>query len=81
MQDSLSVQNGFEKKWDDVAKAPYAINTERRLLATYDDERSVALKTKYAVENKLGGIMFWQMCDDRFRDGLLNTIAKNMAKP
>jgi len=81
MQDSLSVQNGFEKKWDDVAKAPYAINTERRLLATYDDERSVALKTKYAVENKLGGIMFWQMCDDRFRDGLLNTIAKNKAKP
>jgi chitinase len=74
------VHNGFEKKWDDVAQAPYAINTERRLLATYDNETSVTLKTKYVVENKLGGIMFWQMCDDRFRDGLLDIIFMNKAK-
>ncbi|MGB3079755.1 MAG: glycoside hydrolase family 18 protein [Saprospiraceae bacterium] len=72
--DSLSIKNGFEKKWDDVAQAPYAINVKRRLLATYDDEKSVALKTKYAIENKLGGIMFWQMCDDKFRGGLLDAI-------
>jgi len=75
--DSLSEKNGFEKRWDDVAKAPYAVNTERRLLATYDDERSVALKTKYAVENKLGGIMFWQLYDDKFHDGLFETIVRN----
>lgn len=75
--DSLSLQNGFEKKWDDVAKAPYAINARRRLLATYDDEQSIALKTKYALENKLGGIMFWQLYDDKFHDGLLETINKN----
>jgi chitinase len=74
MQDSLSIQNGFDKRWDKMAKAPYAINVKRRLVATYDDEKSVALKTKYAVENKLGGIMFWQMCDDKFRGGLLAAI-------
>lgn len=75
--DSLSAKNGFEKHWDDVAKAPYAINTTRRLLATYDDEQSIALKTKYAVKNKLGGIMFWQLYDDKFHNGLLETINKN----
>ncbi|MEO8085554.1 MAG: glycosyl hydrolase family 18 protein [Bacteroidota bacterium] len=75
--DSLSTGNGFEKKWDDIAKAPYAINAKRRLLATYDDEKSVALKTKYAVENKLGGIMFWQLYDDRFHQGLMETIFMN----
>ena len=72
--DSLSVQNGFEMRWDDVAGAPYSINTTRRLVATYDNEKSIALKTKYAVDNKLGGIMFWQLVDDRFRDGLLDTM-------
>ncbi len=77
MDDSLSINNGFEKRWDEVAKAPYAINVKRRLLATYDDERSIALKTKYAVENKLGGIMFWQLYDDKFHDGLLDIIYKN----
>ena len=75
--DSLSVQNGFEKNWDDTAQAPYAINRKRRLLATYDDEKSVALKTKYAIQNKLGGIMFWQLYDDKFHGGLLEVINKN----
>jgi chitinase len=75
--DSLSEENGFEKKWDNVAKAPYAIHTKRRLLATYDDEQSIALKTKYAVKNKLGGIMFWQLYDDKFHNGLLETISEN----
>jgi len=77
MSDSLSINNGFEKRWDEVAKAPYAINVKRRLLATYDDERSIALKTKYAVKNKLGGIMFWQLYDDKFHGGLLEIIFRN----
>jgi chitinase len=72
--DSLSVENGFEKKWDEVAKAPYAINAKRRLLATYDNEMSIAAKTRYAIENKLGGIMFWQLYDDKFQNGLLEVI-------
>lgn len=75
--DSLAAEKGFVKKWDDVAKAPYALNVSRRLLATYDDERSVALKTKYALEKKLGGIMFWQLYDDRLHDGLLEVIFRN----
>lgn len=74
--DSLAVANGFEKRWDDVAGAPYAINKQRRLLATFDDKNSVALKTKYALANKLGGIMFWQLMDDKFHDGLLETISE-----
>jgi len=77
MSDSLSINNGFEKRWDVIAKAPYAINVKRRLLATYDDEKSIALKTKYAVENKLGGIMFWQLYDDKFHGGLLEVIYRN----
>jgi chitinase len=77
MSDSLSVKNGFEIHWDDIAMAPYAINTSRRLVATYDDTQSIALKTRYAVENKLGGIMFWQLWDDSFHQGLLEIMYRN----
>ena len=77
MSDSLSTENGFEKRWDDVAQAPYAINSKRRLLATYDDERSIAIKTKYAVDHRLGGIMFWQLMDDKFHQGLLEVMYEN----
>lgn len=72
--DSLSVENGFIQFWDSEAEAPYAINEERRLVASYDDKRSISLKTRYAREYKLGGIMFWQLIDDKFRNGLLQAI-------
>lgn len=81
MSDSLSAEAGFEIHWDSIAQAPYAINTTRRLLATYDDAQSVALKTQYAVQHRLGGIMFWQLYDDKFRGGLLQTIVENVQKP
>ncbi len=77
MVDSIGIQQGFETRWDTVAQAPYAVNTKRRILATYDDGRSMALKTRYAVDKQLGGIMFWQLMDDRHHAGLLDTIFLN----
>ena len=74
MCDTISAANGFTKYWDDVAKAPYAYNSRRKLLATYDDDRSMRLKTQYAIQHKLGGIMFWQLADDRTENGLLDII-------
>lgn len=74
----FSPDNGIEVKWDDVAKAPYAIQREKGWLLTYDDAVSIALKTKYAVNNKLGGIMFWQLMDDSFHNGLLDVIVKSI---
>ena len=70
----LSVAKGFNRFWDDVAKAPYMYNVEQKLFVTYDDKRSLQLKTQYVADQKLNGIMFWQLGDDTFNDGLLETI-------
>ena len=32
------------------------------------------LKTKYALENNLGGIMFWKLNTDNYDNGLLEAI-------
>lgn len=72
-KDTLAV-DGFKYYWDDVAKAPYMYSAAKKQLLTYDDEQSIMLKTKYAIDNKLGGIMFWQLSDDKFTNGLLDTI-------
>ena len=74
INDSLSKEKGFEIKWDSIAQAPYAINEKRRLQATYDDKKSIRLKTQYAKTKHLGGIMFWQLLDDNYKDGLLYEI-------
>ncbi len=72
--DTLSAANGFVQYWDSIAHAPYAFNRQRKLLATYDDSLSVQYKTKYVISNNLNGIMFWQLADDAFSNGLLHAI-------
>lgn len=76
LYDSIAAAKGFTQYWDETAKAPYAFNPQRKILVTYDDSISVKLKTQYAMDRNLGGIMFWQLADDKFRDGLLEVISK-----
>ena len=76
----LSPKAGYKTYWDRTAKAPYAYNKTDHLFATYDNRRSIALKTKYVVRQGLGGIMFWQLGDDPYKDGLLDAIQKARAK-
>jgi chitinase len=74
LYDSISSSRGFIQYRDPVAEAPYAFNPSRKILVTYDDKISVARKTTYALSKKLGGIMFWQLMDDKFRGGLLEAM-------
>jgi len=72
-KDSLQ-KAGFVSFWDDTAKAPYMFNAAKKQLITFDDEKSMTLKTKYVLNNHLGGIMFWQLGDDKPVNGLLDAI-------
>lgn len=78
--EKLSVGNGYTYYWDDVAKAPYYYNAETKTIATSDDPRSVALKTNYVIDHKLNGIMFWELNDDTYKDGLLDVIDDTIKK-
>ena len=71
---SLSAARGFATYWDEAAQAPYAYNAQRQEFATFDDKKSIALKTKYVRDKKLGGIMFWELTGDQPRHGLLETM-------
>ncbi|MFC2125264.1 glycoside hydrolase family 18 protein [Bacteroidota bacterium] len=72
----LSPDSGYVYHWDDIARAPYIYHPEKKIFVTFDDKRSVELKTRYVIDNKLGGIMFWQLGNDTYTDGLLNEINK-----
>lgn len=68
-------KNGYQRYWDPVAKAPYLYNPADSIFISYDDPASVKLKTEYAIANKLGGIMFWQLGNDSKEEGgLLDAI-------
>ncbi len=72
----FSSDSGFVEHWDETSKAPFLYHPERKLFVTYDNPRSMELKTKYARERGLGGMMFWQLTEDIYQNGLLDAIDK-----
>jgi chitinase len=70
----MSTDSGFAVHRDTVAQAPFIYNARQRLFLTYDDTLSVRMKTRYVLQKRLGGIMFWQLGDDWSRNGLLEAI-------
>jgi len=71
---TFTAEEGFVFYRDSVSQAPWAYSPQRKEFATFDDYGSVKLKTKYAIQQKLGGIMFWQLTDDQAETGLLQAI-------
>lgn len=71
---ALPPSEGYERHWDSVAHAPYIYNARLQHFATYDDVRSVKEKTRYARQQGLNGIMFWQLAQDKPSGGLLQAI-------
>lgn len=69
-------EKGFKYYWDDVSKAPYYYNASSKQFVTFDDPKSISLKTKYVIDQKLNGIMFWELTDDAYQNGLLDVIGE-----
>ncbi|MEM8966086.1 MAG: glycoside hydrolase family 18 protein [Bacteroidota bacterium] len=64
IRDEYENKNGYTRYWDEVAEAPYLYNPTDSIFFSYDDTASVKLKTQYAIEEDLGGIMFWELGND-----------------
>jgi chitinase len=70
----FSTESGFVPYWDNEAKAPYMYNAAKKEFATFDNEQSMQEKVAYLKKYKLGGIMFWELSNDAFSNGLLDVI-------
>jgi chitinase len=66
-------KQGFVRYWDAAAQAPYLWNGDSRTFISYEDTQSVAAKTRYVLQHHLGGIMFWELSQDRDEE-LLDAI-------
>lgn len=70
-------ENIVNKKWvesfDEISKASYIISDN--LFVTYESKRSLYEKTKYVLEQDLGGIMFWELSLDTTGD-LIEVISE-----
>lgn len=47
--------------WDSLAQSPYLNIEQPKAFVTFDNERSVQQKVRYAIEKGLGGVILWEM--------------------
>jgi chitinase len=73
LANSLIGRQGFIRYWDDRAMAPYLWNSASRTFISYDDPQSIRAKAQYVKAHHLGGMMFWELSEDR-NDELLDVI-------
>lgn len=68
----------FDFYWDEQAHAPYAYDRNTKIFATYDNPKSIHHKVDYVKKHSLGGIMFWQLMNDKTQNGLLSVMVNAM---
>jgi chitinase len=66
--------DGFVRHWDERAMAPFLWNAVTRTFVTYDDPESIREKAEYVRSKGLGGMMFWELSEDR-NDELVDVVA------
>jgi chitinase len=69
--------NGFIRCWDDVAKAPYLWNADKKTFISYEDEESIRYKIEYLKEKGCAGAMFWEYSADHDKE-LLHAVSQNL---
>jgi chitinase len=70
--------SGFQYYFDEKTQSPYQYSRQQKRFATFDDERSIAAKSKFIRDKKLGGIMFWELREDKERGGLVDVIYEGL---
>jgi chitinase len=68
--------NGYTRYQDNVAGAAWLF--DGTTFWTFDDPLIMAAKAQYARQNKLGGIMFWELSGDTSDGELIDAIADGL---
>ena len=68
IKNRLLDKEGYERYWDEEAKAPYLWNQDSSIFISYEDPESLRYKGLYVREHELGGIMYWEHRHDKDGD-------------
>jgi chitinase len=74
---STMLNQGYMRYWDAVASVPYLYNSDKHIFVSYEDTESLAAKCRYVLQQKLGGVMFWDYTGDP-SGALLGTISSSL---
>lgn len=76
IKNMLLDKGGYERYWDEEAKAPFLWNQDSSIFISYEDPESLRYKGSYVRQQELGGIMYWEHRHDK--DGDLLDVLHEM---
>ena len=71
----------YTRHWHEEAKVPWLYNPDTGIMITYDDPESLALKVDYVNEQRLGGVMLWDLSSDDEAGSLLSVLHNGLRQP
>lgn len=74
----IQKQTGYEIRWDSIACVPYLADDEGKLVCSYENPQSLALKCRYAKEKGMLGIMYWEYNGDDSQGSLRTAVYEAM---
>jgi chitinase len=79
----LAASGDYKKLWDNGAHISYLERTSGGHTVSYDDEKAIAEKCKYAKDKGLAGVFTWSLGTDLYagRPVLLDTMAQSFGVP
>jgi chitinase len=66
----------YTPHWNKTTYSSWLYNKERKIFISYDGVRALKTKTNYCTQQKLGGIMVWEISGDTPSNILTRTINK-----
>ena len=64
LMNNYGTKQGYQYNYDEQAQAPYLWNPDKKVFISFEDQRSIKAKAKWAKESKLGGIFTWELSGD-----------------
>ncbi len=77
-----SLAKGWVYHWDNTSQVPWTENAAGTQFITFEDTNSIKLKVGYAVRQKLGGLMIWELSQDVYNgtQPLLEAMGNTLRK-
>lgn len=79
IKDELLVDPAWTQHWSRTAQAPWLFNADTSTFVTYDDPKSLLIKSTYADRAGLRGVFTWALGQDDERHSLLTAMAEPFA--
>lgn len=68
----------YTEQWDDVAKVPYLVDKDGKMVMGYENTRSLAIKCQYIWDTGLLGGMYWEYSNDNEQGDFRRTLYENL---